>query len=499
MSKARYDLSIQKSEQATTKGVAKTYGFDLIDYGSPDDHADHKIVESATFVTKEDAQKYFNKIKNNPEYSDLTVNGQPGADPFNDPPPGSFKSQTDVEFGGFGVGIYDDPNRAHNTTPSGERHIANKDGDIVLVKIDEKDLGNLDPVVTQKRIQPVQSAARTELIAQDLCGLPEDEREIIFALSIKELAERKTGGVFGSVRHQALVDRQMVPCEKLVGRGIDNNAFIVIGNDRLGKPHHGCGVQGHTKCDMIDIVVGLGGYCAPEMMQSEIDDEETGEKKKVFTKAKINPSPYLDAARVYLSQKTHVDKNFGIGEFGQADNNTEDKQDDKNNGKYEGKSAFVAKADGIRLIGRESIRIVTGTDVFNSKGGKVLGKSGVELIAMNKIEDLQPLVLGDNLLIALNVILDNLEALAKLFHGFTKYQSQYNRDMQQHVHATPFFGLPSLVSSEAIGAGIMSDVKTVSRTELSILKHLTNIQGVRKNYLTESGKKFINSELNKCN
>ena len=145
-------------------------------------------------------------------------------------------------------------------------------------------------------------------------------------------------GVFGTKRLQALVDRQMTPCEKLIGRGPDNNAFIVIGNDRLGKPHHGCGGQGHTKCDMIDIVVGLGGYCAPEMRESEIEDEETGEKRKVLKKTKINPNPYLDAARIYLSQKTHVDKHFGIGEFGQADEkNIEDDQDDKNNGKYEGK------------------------------------------------------------------------------------------------------------------------------------------------------------------
>ena len=416
-----------------------------------------------------------------------------------DSPPPGFKSQTDIEFGGFGYGKYGDPKKPPGGV-TGEKYITDDKGDVVLVRITEKNLGqDLNPVITRKRIEPPQSAARTEIVAQDLCGLPEDERENIFQLSIKELADRKMGGVFGNKRHQALVDREMVPCEKLIGRGVDNNAFIVIGNDRLGKPHHGCGGQGHTKCDMIDLVVGFGGYCAPEMMETEIEDKELGITAKVFKKAKINPSPYLDAARIYLSQKTHVDKHFGIGEFGQAAEGEEDNQDDKNNGIHEGKSAFVAKADGIRLIGRESIRIVTGTDVFNSKGGKVLGKTGIELIAMNKVKDLQPMVLGDNLLVALNVILDNIEALAKILHGFTKYQTQYNRDMQNHVHATPFFGLPSLVSGEAVAAGVMSDIKTVSRTELSILKHLTNIQGARANYLTESGKKFINSELNKCN
>ena len=74
MPKARYDLSIQKSEQATSKGIDKTYAFDLIDHGDAKDPLDHKILESAVFVTKEEAQKYLNKIKNDPTYSDLTVN-----------------------------------------------------------------------------------------------------------------------------------------------------------------------------------------------------------------------------------------------------------------------------------------------------------------------------------------------------------------------------------------------------------------------------------------
>ena len=107
--------------------------------------------------------------------------------------------------------------------------------------------------------------------------------------------------------------------------------------------------------------------------------------------------------------------------------------------------------------------------------------------------------MGDHLLTALNVIIDNVEALAKILHGFSKYQTQYNRSMMNHVHATPFYGIATIKSGEAIGAGIQCDVKTASRTELSILKHLTNLQGVRANYLTESGKTFINSELNKCN
>jgi len=57
-----------------------------------------------------------------------------------------------------------------------------------------------------------------------------------------------------------MVRRLTVPSENIVGEGLDNNAFIVIGNDRTGAPHTGNGGKGHTQCDAIDIVAGLGGF-----------------------------------------------------------------------------------------------------------------------------------------------------------------------------------------------------------------------------------------------
>jgi len=477
MAKARYDLSINKSSTVTSKGEVTTYGFDLIDTKSV------QIIETAQFDNEKDAQAYIDSTKK--KYPDLTIDGKQNYDPFKD---GNIKSQTDVEFGGFAEGFIGDERALYDSRGGA--------GDVALKRITEDDLGDMSPEAVKVRTPPPPS--KTLVLAQDLCGLTEDEKRSIYALSLEELAKRGRSGVFGQLRNQVRVERQMLPCEKLVARGPDNNVFIVVGNDRVDKPHTGCGGQGHTKSDMVDIVVGLGGYCAPENVEVEVEDKETGETRKVQKPAKVNPNLYLDAARVYLSQKTHVDKNFGIGEFG-SEAGKESDQDDKNIGKYGGKSAFVAKADNIRLIGRESIRIVTGTDLFNSKGGKVFGKAGIELVAMNNIKTLQPLVLGDNLLVALNLILDNIEALAKLMHGFTKYQTKYNRAMQNHVHHSPFFGLVTVPSGEAIAAGIQCDIETAAKTELSILKHITNLQGARMNYLTNTGKAFINSELNKCN
>ena len=177
----------------------------------------------------------------------------------------------------------------------------------------------------------------------------------------------------------------------------------------------------------------------------------------------------------------------------------EDNRDDKDIGKYGAKSAVVAKADNIRIIGRESIRIVTGTDKFNSQGGEVLGKSGIEIVAMNDTKTLQPMVLGKNLIELLDKLIGQVEDVSNWNHANIKYQMKMNQAMQQHVHLSPFFALPTTQSPQAAAGGIQCDIETMTKTELSAMKQSTNLQGMRHNYLTESGEKYINSKLNKVN
>ena len=321
---------------------------------------------------------------------------------------------------------------------------------------------------------------------RDLSGVKEERRENYEAQSELEKSKNKSSGVFNTKRVQANIKREDAASELIVGNGPDNNAFIIIGNDRVSKLHTGYGGKGHTQCDAIDIVAGVGGHTPKEA-------DSKGEE--LFT----NPNFFVDAARIYVSQKTDVDKNFGIGEFGRAEKNSQDNKDDKNIGKHGGKSAVVAKADNSRLVGRESIMLVTGTDAQNSQGGDVLAKSGIEIIAMNNTETLQPMVLGDSLVKLLGVMSNNISAVAKQLHAFTKYQMKMNEATANHVHHSPFYALPTLPSEQVMAAGMVVDIETASKTEISILKQLTNLTGVRHNYLTESGEDFILSRLNKVN
>jgi len=342
--------------------------------------------------------------------------------------------------------------------------------------------------------------AKVSKKSRDYYGMTDEEQEFLTSLSDKEAEEY--GGVFGGLRKQTMAERLMVASERLVGIGADNNAFIVIGNDRCGPPHTGYGGKGHTQCDAIDIVAGLGGY-NPVKHEDASNYPPDWDSDAEPMKAETNPNFYIDAARIYISQKTDVDKNFGIGdEFGKTkktSNSGAGARDEQDIGKYGAKSAIAIKADNVRIIGRESIRLVTGTDKFNSQGGQIGGKHGIEIVAMNETSKLQPMVLGDNLQFALTKMVDAIEATMEIFEAQMHYQSEFNQAIAQHTHLSPFFAMPTLPSEGAMVGGVKNDLKTMINTELSCMSHVSNMKGLILNYLTDSGANYILSPHNKTN
>ena len=181
----------------------------------------------------------------------------------------------------------------------------------------------------------------------------------------------------------------MAPCETLIdGRhglneklGGAHNAQIVLGRDRSGGIADGAGGQGHTGCGMIDLVVGRGAL------------ESAAKGTPLNEDDVVNPNFCTDAARIYITQRTEggIDQYFGI--------------DSEKTHNSHAKSAIGIKADHIRVIGRESIRLFCGPVTSfsglgeggetNSNGGP-LKKPKIELIADNE-KNLQPAVLGNEL------------------------------------------------------------------------------------------------------
>ncbi len=309
--------------------------------------------------------------------------------------------------------------------------------------------------------------------AVDLSGLPVEQQRVYEKSSPEERIERGLSGPFCAKQIEAVPNRITTTGEKVVGKAPSSPAFIVCGRDRPRNSATGYGGKGHTQASCIDMVAGLGGHNPKQV------DEKGG---KVYT----DPDMFKDSARIYISQKTDVDENFSIGKK-------------ESYHKTEAHSAVAIKADHVRVIGRESLTLVTNTDRLNSQGGEIRQTSGINLMANNDEDGLQPIPRGDHLKEALMTISEAIEKFAKIFQGYMTYQSKYNRALMMHTHLSPFFAIPTLPSEATIQGNMQCDVETLSRTELSILKHLTNLSGFRQNFLMPSGKKYINSRYNKVN
>ena len=198
-----------------------------------------------------------------------------------------------------------------------------------------------------------------------------------------------------------------------------------------------------------------------------------------------DPSYKYDAARIYMSQKTDVDRNFALaaGKVGSA----------------KAKSAIGLKADGVRIIAREGIKLVTKTDKRNSQGGQVHSNSGIDLIAVNNDRTLQPLVLGDNLKRALGDIVNQVEKLNGIVNTFLMAQMEYNAFSQSHFHISPGFGAPTPPAISLLVGGITTAVKLLGQTQLSLVAQKANLAKYKIQYLNPASRSYINSRFNNVN
>lgn len=166
----------------------------------------------------------------------------------------------------------------------------------------------------------------------------------------------------------------ITPAEKVLDG--ESNAAIIIGRDRPGSRADGLGAVGRwTNVARIDLIAGVNGVCAKETDAEGIP-------------VATDPNTYMDSSRIYMTQQAadiDSDEYFGIveGKVGYVKN----------------EPAIVVKSDSVRIVGRQGIKIVTGTDKYSAGSGFWIGSQvrGIDLIAGNDDRDLQPLVKGENL------------------------------------------------------------------------------------------------------
>lgn len=150
-----------------------------------------------------------------------------------------------------------------------------------------------------------------------------------------------------------------------------NNSSLVLGRDRPEGLSSGYGGIGAHKAGSFDLVAGRGGP-----FQLEKQNNQT-----VF----IDNSFIYDSARIYGSQKTDIDDNFNLS---------------TNKLEYSSKmkSGIGIKADQVRIMARNALRLFSSCDKYDSNGVLQSKIEGIDLIAGKDDSDLQPLSKGDNLL-----------------------------------------------------------------------------------------------------
>ena len=256
-------------------------------------------------------------------------------------------------------------------------------------------------------------------LAGTLPGSPDTEIQVTTAQDMIDQGRpvrTQTGGLANTPPLEPAIQRNVSFGERVIYFG---NAGIIMGPQRTTNEMSGEGKSGFPS-DTIDIVVGFNDGGEP------------------CNGTIVNVNAVTDAARVYVSRAVKVDTMFGIA------------RDPNPRGPPEkALSAVVMKADNARIIGRQGIKLVTGRaqgvqgagqkGEKNSKRGDYEQGATIDLIAGNNMSSwnlpfpeklkpmkelvgmyipsyqaeynyLQPAVLGENLRISLEELVDMLES-----------------------------------------------------------------------------------------
>ena len=255
------------------------------------------------------------------------------------------------------------------------------------------------------------------------------------------------------------------PCEEVISG--QNNTWIVLGRDRPASRASGYGGSGDDGAGSIDICVGRAS-------------REAKKTTKEGKPLEIDNDFKADAARIYISQKTAIDRNFGLRPGFQ--------------GSAFPRSAIGIKADLVRIVARENIKLVTRTDDINSQSGHIGQIGGIDLIAGNDDKDLQPLLKGNNVRELLFYMIQDLQALTNAIHDMALTQQAFEGLLAVHTHAAPF--APSIEASTGVA---IKHMKHLFQDYPSHIMSLINNILLRFEYLTPGVGKYICSDTNNTN
>lgn len=187
----------------------------------------------------------------------------------------------------------------------------------------------------------------------------------------------------------------------------NEGAYIVMGQVPMGQSQTtGYGASG-LPAEAIDLVVGRGAAL----------NRGKGPAKGDI----VNNNHMSDAARIYICRLSDIDRDFNI----ESDAKTLTTR-------FPG-SAIALKADNVRIVGREGVKIVTGK-VFspnggeekNSLNGKIQVAPRIDLVAGNNYDNVQGVALGERTAECLQELNNIVGEIWSAVFNLALIQSSYN-------------------------------------------------------------------------
>ena len=297
-------------------------------------------------------------------------------------------------------------------------------------------------------------------------------------------------GIYNQPIDEDIPQYEYAPSEKAIGVG-DNNSFILVGRDRPTNLASGYGGKGHTQCGRIDLIAGLAG--------SECPVPKTQYR---------NPSFQNDAARVYISQKSDIDKDMGLAKCPQELSS-------------KGRSAIGLKADHVRIHSRQDVKIVSGRMKIQNGGdsGELLSTGGenevpgkIYLLAGNYANDeklnsfnildpisffaanepkVQPIPKGIKVARLFQEMMDVQSEIVQEIVDLINILTLMNLELAGHIHAP---AVPPVTGPSAPLSGTCASRATQLQARQSNLAMLQQrFVTLSKTYLQVTGGDYINS------
>jgi hypothetical protein len=289
----------------------------------------------------------------------------------------------------------------------------------------------------------------------------EDQSEVLLSNRLQK-DKVLNAGIDGDILPENVPNHNAADYEKVFANR--NNAVIVIGRDRPGSLSSGYGNMGATGAGAIYLKAGMA----------------FPPKSKGVEEVYAENNFKTDAAGIYISQMTDIDNNYGLV-YGSMS--------------LRAKSGVGIKADGVRIIARENIKLVTGPfpKEQNSIGGKNVTYYGVDIIAGNDDSDLQPIPLGNSLKECLDEILGLIGSLGAMIENINREQAKFDNALLTHTHVGPS---PSAQLPDALGIKQVNILNNVTTKMPEWKEYLANI---RDKYFDSDSSNSIQSKHNRVN